>query len=252
MSLFFFSQNKPRRLMHKPIRDLTSRYANWIERLLSISYMLTSLAIWILLILFTPAAASNHYTEKQLDALEARVGKIFWISAVEGKLPSFVRSPTSNASAFDPGANESFEITELVGRKARNPYYKVKFESGAEGYIHAQAFHEQFNATILTTDPLADEKKALEEKNQAEKARIEWIQSQPWSAAVKESAIKGQAVPGMTMGEVKRVVGDPRRVSRIKGPQHTSEEHWFFPDGTLLIFRNGALNRLERTKTNTR
>ena len=168
------------------------------------------------------------------------------------KLPSFVRSPTPNASALHPGANESFEITELVGRKARNPYYKVKFESGAEGYIHAQAFHEQFNATILTTDPLADEKKALEEKNQAEKARLEWIQSQPWSAAVKESAIKGQAVPGMTVGEVKRVVGDPRRVSRIKGPQHTSEEHWFYPDGTLLIFRDGALNRLERTKKNER
>ena len=90
--------------------------------------MVTSLATWMLLILFTPAAASNHYTEKQLDALEARVGKIFWISAVEGKLPSFVRSPTPNASALDPRANESFEITELVGRKARNPYYKVKFE----------------------------------------------------------------------------------------------------------------------------
>ena len=207
-----------------------------------------SFPLIVFFFLLTPAAASNHYTEKQLDALEARVGRIFWISAVEGKLPSFVRSPTGNASSFHPGANESFEITELVGRKARNPYYKVKFESGAEGYIHAQAFLEQFNATILTADPLAEEKKALEEKNQAEKARIEWIQSQPWSAAVKESAIKGQAVPGMTLGEVKRVVGDPRRVSRIKGPQHSSEEHWFYPDGTLLIFRNGAVNRIETTK----
>ena len=91
-------------------------------------------------------------------------------------------------------------------------------------------------------------KRLWQEKNEAEKARLEWIQSQPWSAAVKESAIKRQAVPGMTVGEVKRVVGDPRRVSRIKGPQHTSEEHWFYPDGTLLIFRNGALNRLETTK----
>jgi hypothetical protein len=214
--------------------------------------MVTSLALLILLSLVTPAAASNHYTEKQLDALEARVGKMFWIAEVEGKLPYFVRSPTSGASAFHPAANESFEITELVGRKARNPYYKVKFESGAEGYIHAQAFHEQFNATILTTDPLADERKALAEKNQEEKARIEWIHSQPWSAAVKESAIKGQAVPGMTTGEVKKVVGDPRRVSRIKGPQHSSEEHWFYPDGTLLIFRNGALNRLQTTKKSER
>ena len=210
--------------------------------------MVNSLAISILLFLVTPAVASNHYTEKQLDALEARVGKMFWISDAQGKLPSFLKSPTSDASPFHPAANESFEIMELVGRKVRNPYYKVKFESGAEGYIHAQAFHEQFNATILTIDPLADEKKVLAGKKQEEQARIEWIQNQPWSAAVKESAIRGQAVPGMNAGEVKRVAGDPRRVSRIKGPQHSSEEHWFYPDGTLLIFRNGAVNRIERTK----
>ena len=210
--------------------------------------MVNSLSLLILLFVVTPAAASNHYTEKQLDALAARVGKMFWISEAQGKLPSFLKSPTSDASPIHPAANESFEIMELVGRKVQNPYYKVKFESGAEGYIHAQAFHEQFNATILTIDPLADEKAALAEKKQEEKARIEWIQNQPWSPAVKESAIRGQAVPGMTAGEVKRVVGEPRRVSRIKGPQHSSEEHWFYPDGTLLIFRNGALNRLETTK----
>ena len=210
--------------------------------------MVSSLASLILLFLVTSSAASNHYTDKQLDALEARVGKMFWVSDRQGELPSFLKSPSSDALPFDPAANESFEILELVGRKARNPYYRVKFESGAEGYIHAQAFHEQFNATIVTFDPLADEKKALAEKKQEEKARIEWIQKQPWSSAVKESAMRGQAVPGMTAGEVKRVVGDPRRVSRIKGPQHSSEEHWFYPDGTLLIFRNGALNRIERTK----
>ncbi|HET9295327.1 MAG TPA: hypothetical protein VFP18_00395 [Candidatus Binatia bacterium] len=210
--------------------------------------ILDSFTLIIFLFLLTPAAASNHYTEKQLDALETRVGKTFWISVFQEKLPSFATSPTSDASVFQPTDNESFEITELVGRKAKNPYYKVKFDSGAEGYIHAQAFHEQFNGTILTIDPRADEKKALAEKSREEKARIEWIQTQPWSAAVKESAIKRQAVRGMTAGEVKRVVGDPRRVSRIKGPQHSNEEHWFYPDGTLLIFRNGALNRIETTK----
>ena len=214
--------------------------------------MVASLPLFILLSLVTVAAASNHYTEKQLDALETRVGKVFWISALEEKLPSFVTSPTSDASAFRPTVTESFEITGLVGRKAKNPYYKVKFESGTEGYIHAQAFHEQFNGTIVTIDPLADEKKALAEKNEEEKGRIEWIQSQPWSAAVKESAIKRQAVHGMTGGEVKIVVGDPRRVSRIRGPQHLSEEHWFYPDGTLLIFRNGALIRVETTKKGER
>jgi hypothetical protein len=206
------------------------------------------MVLLFLLCLLTPAEASHHFTEKQLDALEARVGKKFWVAAVEGKLPSFVTSPVSGGSVFQPSDNESFEIMELVGRKARNPYYKVKFESGAEGYIQAEAFHEQFNGTILTIDPRADERNALAEKNQEEKARIEWIQSQPWSAAVKESAIKRQAVLGMNAGEVKRVLGDPRRVSRIRGPQHSNEEHWFYPDGTLLVFRNGEVNRIEATK----
>jgi hypothetical protein len=52
----------------------------------------------------------------------------------------------------------------------------------------------------------------------------------------------------MTVGEVKRVLGDPRRVSRVRGPQHSNEEHWFYRDGTLLVFRNGAVNRIETTK----
>ncbi len=202
----------------------------------------------VLLILNTSAVASNHYTEKQIDALETRVGKVFWILPIEEKLPSFLTSPTTNAPAFHPEANESFEITSLVGRKAKNPYYKVRFESGKEGYIHAQAFLEQFNGAIVTVDPLADEKKALAEKNEQEKARLEWIQSQPWSQAVKESAIKRQGVPGMTAGEAKKVLGDPRRVTRIRGPQNVSEEHWFYPDGVVLIFRNGALNRIDTTK----
>ena len=207
-----------------------------------------SYSLLALLLLLTPAAASNHYTEKQLNALETRVGKVFWISPVEERLPSFLTSPASGASTFQPAANESFEITELVGRKAKNPYYKVKFDSGKEGYIHAQAFHEQFNSTIVTIDPLADEKKLSAERDEEEKARIAWIHSQPWSAAVKESAIKRQAVTGMTVGEAKKVLGDPRRVSRVRAPQNVTEEHWFYPDGSVLIFRNGALNRIETTR----
>jgi hypothetical protein len=95
---------------------------------------------------------------------------------------------------------------------------------------------------------LADEKKALAEKNEQEMARLEWIEKQPWSAAVKESAVKRQGVPGMTASEAKKVLGDPRRVTRVRGPQHVSEEHWFYPDGVVLIFRNGALNRIDKTK----
>ena len=202
----------------------------------------------VLLFLCTPAAASNHYTEKQIDALETRVGKVFWILPIDERVPSFLTSPAADAPAFPAAANESFEITSLVGRKAKNPYYKVRFESGKEGYIHAQAFLEEFNGTIVTVDPLADEKTVLAEKNEQEKARLDWIQRQPWSAEVKESAINRQGVTGMTAGEAKKVLGDPRRVTRLRGTQHVSEEHWFYPDGTVLVFRNGALNRIDRTK----
>jgi hypothetical protein len=217
----------------------------WIVRIMRIRFYRGFL---VLLFLNTSAAASNHYTEKQIDALETRVGKVFWILPIDERVPAFLTSPAADAPAFPAAANESFEITSLVGRKAKNPYYKVRFESGKEGYIHAQAFLEQFNGTIVTVDPLADEKKALAEKNEQEKARLEWIDHQPWSAAVKQSAIKRQGVPGMTAAEAKKVLGDPRRVTRLRGPQQASEEHWFYPDGMVLIFRNGALNRIDTTK----
>jgi hypothetical protein len=206
-------------------------------------------AVWIaLLLLAMPAAASNHYTEKQLDALETRVGKVFWITPVDGKLPIFLSAPAPNASTSHPAPNESFEIIELVGRQNKNPYYRVKFESGREAYIHAQAFHEQFNATIVTIDPLGDEKKARADEDEEEKVRVAWINSQPWSAAVKDAAIKRQPITGMTLAEAKMVLGKPRRVSRIKGPHNFTEEHWFYPDGSVLIFHNGALNRVDTTK----
>ncbi|MEX0801973.1 MAG: hypothetical protein WD688_01430 [Candidatus Binatia bacterium] len=206
-----------------------------------------SFGLLALLLLFTQAVASNHYTEKQLNALAIRVGRIFWTSPANGKLPLFLAAPAADASSFHPAANQSFEITELVGRKSKNPYYKVKFESGKEGYIHAQDFHEQFNMTLVTIDPLADEKKVRAQQDEEEKARIAWIQSQPWSSAVKEAASKRQAVSGMTVDETKKVLGNPRRINQIKGPQHVTEEHWFYAD-SVLIFRNGVLNRLDMIK----
>ena len=43
--------------------------------------------------------ASNHYTAKQLDALEERVGSEFWIHALAGKVPLFLIAPAPNAAA---------------------------------------------------------------------------------------------------------------------------------------------------------
>lgn len=199
----------------------------------------------LLCLLCAPVFASHHYTEKQLDAFSTRVGKMFWVIPVDGQLPLFLLAPSSNAQTFLPSANQSFEILELIGRKSKTPYYKVKFDSEKEGYIQVENFHEQFNATILTVDPVADEKKRLAEQNEQEMQRVAWIRAQPWSQAVKEAAIKRQVATGMNSGEVKKVLGNPIRVQRVRMPHQVTEEHWFYADGRVLIFQNRLLNRIE-------
>ena len=194
------------------------------------------------------AYASNRYTPMQLDALATRVGGTFWVVPVNGRLPSFRMAPSPAATPFQPKPNQSFVIVDLVGRKTNEPYYKVKFDSGKEGYLYVEDFLEQFNATILTADPLASEKKKLAEQREGDKKRIAWIQAQPWSQAVKEAAIKRQVVLGMTSSAVKKILGNPARVQRVKTPHKITEEHWFYSDGRVLVFQNRSLNRIESTQ----
>ena len=198
----------------------------------------------------TAAFAADRYTDKQLDALEDRVGKMFWLNPKMEKMPSFLAEPKPNSATFQPTPKDSFEITELTGRAPQDPYYKVKFDSGKIGYIRPEAFLEEFNATILSVDPLAGEKKLAEEQSAEEKKRVDWINSQPWSPQVKQAAIKKQPTPGLNTGEVKRVMGAPRRVTKLRGTGKTSEEHWFYPDGLVLIFNNGLLSRLDKSQNN--
>lgn len=198
-----------------------------------------------LLALCRPAGASHHYTAKQLDALESRVGRTYWIVSVNGRTPRFLAAPDARAATFQPAENESFEIKELVGRAAKKPYFRALFASGKEGYLSVEQFLEEFNATIVTLDPLADRKKKAAEAAEEEERRLAWIQAQPWSKAVKEAAIARKPVVGMTTGEVRKVVGEPGRVVKIKAPNRSQEEQWFYPDGSILIFQNGMLSRTE-------
>lgn len=196
------------------------------------------------------AFASNHYTEKQMDALAARVGAVFWITPVNGRLPVFLTAPAPNAASFRPGNNESFEITEFVGRAQKNPYYKVKFESGKVGYMKPEAFHEELNSTIATVDPTADAKRKAEELAVEDKKRVDWIRAQPWSPIVKQAAINRQATPGLTTAEVKRILGAPKRTAKTRGvTSSVTEERWFYPDGSILTFQNGLLTGVERPST---
>ena len=200
--------------------------------------------------MFGGALASHHYTDKQLDALAARVGKTYWLSVSDGRLPAFLSSPAATAATFRPAENDSFVITELTGRKNKNPYYAVKFESGKAGYISPERFHEALNLTILSSDPRAGEKEKAEKLESEEKARVEWINSQPWSSAVKEAAIRKQPAPGLKTTEVKRIMGAPLRVTKIRSPvKGLAEEHWFYTGGTVLIFHNGLLTKSEHVET---
>ena len=173
-------------------------------------------AVLLVFLAVTPVYASNHYTDHQLDALATRVGKIYWIVPVKNQTPAFLSNPTANAASFHPQANESFEIIELVGRKEKNPYYKVKFSSGKEAFIHPDVFLEELNLRITSVDPQAIDRKKAAEAAEEEKKRIEWIQAQPWSRTVKEAAIKRQVMGGMSTGEVRQILGKPVRVSKLK------------------------------------
>jgi hypothetical protein len=112
------------------------------ENLSALRYWADSVLLVFFVVTAFPAHASNHYTDHQLYALAIRVGKIYWIVAVKNQTPAFLSSPTANAASFRPQANESFEITELVGRKDKNPYYKEKLDTRKEGFIQPEIFLE--------------------------------------------------------------------------------------------------------------
>ena len=211
-------------------------------------------AVFFCLIVFPFAAArAESYTDKQLEALATRVGQTFWINSVNNHTPNILSKPADNASSFRAPANESFEIVEVAGLKTRNPYYKVRFESGKEGYIKPENFREEFNLTILTVDPQADAKKKAAQAEADNKDRVAWIESQPWSETVKQEAINRRAVPGMNATEVRKVLGSPARVikggkgqaSKAKTQSGVVEERWLYANGSELVFRNNLLIRIE-------
>ncbi len=208
-------------------------------------YALGTLLLAVLIGSAFQARASDYYTDHQLDALATRVGRIYWIVAIKNQTPVFLSSPAANAAAFRPKDNESLEITELVGRENKNPYYKVKFSSGREAFISPEAFNEQLNLGIASADPKAYEKKEAAEVAAEEKKRVEWIQAQPWSKAIKEGAIKRQVIGGMNAAEVKNILGKPLRMNKVKTQLNVVEEHWLYADGSTAVFLNGVLNRVD-------
>jgi hypothetical protein len=205
----------------------------------------TAALLFVVLVFLATDGALASYTPRQLEAFATRIGKTFWISSVDNRTPPFLSRPTPKASSFQPRANESFIIIELVGQKTSSPYYRVRFDSDKEGYITPEAFHEELNLRILILDPHADEKKKAAQAAEEDKQRKEWIEAQPWSAAVKEAAINRRPVPGMNGTEIKKVLGNPIRVIKGRGRQNLVEERWLYANGSELVFHNGLLIRVE-------
>jgi hypothetical protein len=133
----------------------------------------TALGISLLasLLVVSITLGSSHYTKAHLDALASRVGMVYWIASADSRTPIFLSAPTKSAASFRARENESFEITELVGQKEINTYYKVKFDSGKVGYISPEAFLDELNLTILSVDPRASDKKKATEAAEVEKKR---------------------------------------------------------------------------------
>jgi hypothetical protein len=244
------------RLRYELPLGLTNRFLYDVQRdamiLRSLSHkiLVPRIATAIIICFFTAilpiistATAFQYYTEKQMTALADRVGKTYWTQKTENRTPLFLSAPNAAATSFTIRAGESFAIVGLVGREKKNPYYKVMFDSGKEGYLSPQTFLEELNLTILSIDPLADEKRRAAEQAEEEKKRVAWINAQPWPAAAKQAALKGHVLPGMNREEVKRVAGAPSRVRKAQRRDPSSEEHWVYPDGKELIFRQGLLVR---------
>ena len=192
---------------------------------------------------FSTAWASRHYTDAQMTVLANRIGKIYWIQDNNGRTPIFLTTPAPTSSSFPVRAGDSFEIMELVGRKNKNPFYRVKFDSGKDAYLRPEVFLEELNLTISTVDPMAEEKRRAAVQAEEQKKRVQWINAQAWSSSVKEAALRGQVIFGMTRDEVKKIVGAPSRVSKVQLTGASPEEHWYYPDGKKLIFYHGLLNQ---------
>ncbi|MBI2539644.1 MAG: hypothetical protein HYW04_07595 [Deltaproteobacteria bacterium] len=200
------------------------------------------------LLSLTTGFASSRYTERQLAALERYAGKSYWVVAWEGKLPSFSSAPSPAADSFLPQAKESFQITEIVqGSGPKAYYYKVRFDTGREGYIEVDFFLGQLNLTLLTVDPDRGQRIRAAREVEEESKREARIRAQPWPEHIKEAVLKRQAVRGMNMKEAREALGRPRSAVKLKNsnPLMGEQEQWIYQGGLALTFTNGTITRIQ-------
>ena len=197
----------------------------------------------------TTGFASSRFTEKQLEAFEKYIGKTYWVVAEEGKKLPFLSALSPAAPSFLPVAKESFQITEMLEGSNQRPYYfyKVKFDSGREGYIDVDSFLEEINSTFATRDPDRGQKTKVAKEAQDKQKREAWIRAQPWPEHVKEAVLKRRAVLGMRIQEAREALGKPARVVKVQNtsPLLGQLEQWIYNNGPVLTFTNGLVTRIQ-------
>jgi hypothetical protein len=55
----------------------------------------------------------------------------------------------------------------------------------------------------------------------------------------------------MNGGEVKKILGNPIRVSKLKTGLNVTEEQWLYADGSTAIFLNGLFSHIVKPKQET-
>jgi len=91
-----------------------------------------------------PAAsqkAIEEYEKEKLARFKKNIGKRFLAVKSTSRPPEFYDSPERSAKKLKYGDKEEFSILEVVQDQASAmSFYKVRFESGIEGYLGADAY----------------------------------------------------------------------------------------------------------------
>jgi hypothetical protein len=91
-----------------------------------------------------PAAsqkAIEEYEKEKLARFKKNIGKRFLAVKSSTRPPEFYDSPEQSAKKLNYRDKEEFSILEVVQDQASTlHFYKVKFESGIEGYLGADAY----------------------------------------------------------------------------------------------------------------
>jgi hypothetical protein len=85
--------------------------------------------------------AIEEYEKEKLARFKKNIGKRFLAVKSTSRPPEFYDSPEQSAKKLKYGDKEEFFILEVVQDQASTShYYKVRFESGIEGYLGADAY----------------------------------------------------------------------------------------------------------------